>query len=107
MRAEDIRKLYRDVDPATAHEAAETANEARTNPEQARRLLKVAYSLSVEDRTFALLLKLFLEGMLMRLIEERANGDAAYAIECAGLILDLMEKMAPPPRGKPKTTKTA
>lgn len=106
MKAEDIRRMYRAVDPATATEAAETANEARRDPEQARRLIKTLYSLSVEDRTFALLLRMFLEGMLMRLIEDRANDDL-YALECGRLIVELMEKMTIPERGRPKTARSA
>lgn len=41
MKAEDIRRLYRSVDPGTAEEAAETANEAQIDPDQARRLIQV------------------------------------------------------------------
>lgn len=107
MKAEDIRRLYRAVDPGTAEEAAETASEAQTDPDQARRLIQVLYSLSVEDRTFALLLHMFLEGMLMRLIQERAEGDDAYAVECGKLIVGLMEGMARPGRGRVRPTKSA
>jgi hypothetical protein len=105
MKSEDIRRLYRAVDEATAAEAAETANEARRDPEQARRLIKTLYSLSVEDRNFAMLLDMFLEGMLMRFIEERANDDL-YALECGQLIVELMEKALPPERGR-KTARSA
>lgn len=107
MKPDDIRRLYHEVDAATATEAAETASAARTDPEQARKLLKVLYSLSVEDRAFALLLQLFLDGMLMRLIEERAATDDAFALECGTLIVELMEKMLPPPRGRPRTARSA
>lgn len=108
MKPEDIRRLYRELDAATEAEARETQQEARTNPDTARALLKTIYSLSVEDRDTALLLRLFLEGMLMRHIEERAEQDDAYALACADLILGLMEQMKPPPRGKPgKAAKTA
>ena len=109
MRPEDIRRLYHAETEASAEEARETAQEARSDPAQARRLLKVLYSLSVEDASFAMLLKLFLEGMLMRLIEERAETDDAYALECAALITDLMEAtMRKTPRGRPgKPTRAA
>jgi len=107
MRPEDIRRLYREVDPATAQEAASAASEARTDPEQARRVIAVLYSLSVEDRVFAMLLKLFLEGMLMRLIEERAQQDDGYALICGQLIVELMEKMQPPMRGRARPAKSA
>jgi len=108
VTTEDIRRLYRQETPATAQEAAESAQEARTDPEQARRLLKVLYSLSVEDRDFAMLLKLFLEGMLMGLIEQRAESDDAYALACAQLITDLMDATRKrTPRGKPRPAKSA
>ena len=108
MRPEDIRRLYRAESAASAEEAAESRQEARTDPEQARRLLKVLYSLSVEDRDFAMLLKLFLEGMLIRLIEERAQTDDAYALECAKLITDLMDAtMRRTPRGRSKPARSA
>jgi hypothetical protein len=108
MKPEDIRRLYRRETPATEAEAAETTGETRTDPEQARRLIEVLYSLSVEDRDFALLLKLFLEGMLMGLIQQRAESDDAYALQCAELITDLMAAtMKRVPRGKPRPTKSA
>ena len=108
IRPEDIRRLYHAETPASEQEARETAHQARTDPEQARRLLQVLYSMSVEDRDFAVLLKLFLEGMLMRLIEERAHTDDAYALQCAELITELMEAtMRKTPRGRPKPTRTA
>lgn len=112
MRADDIRKLYQTVDPATADEAATAANEAQTDPAQARRLLQVLYSLSVEDVTFAMLLRLFLEGALMRVIQGLAEKDDTFAMECAQLINELMASMAteraPVLRGRPgRTTKSA
>lgn len=107
MNADDIRKLYRNVDPATAQEAAAAANEARTDPEQARRLIATLYALSTEDRTFVRLLRLFLESMLMQMIEERAAIDDAYALVCGELIVSLMASMLPPQRGGARPTKTA
>ena len=108
MKPDDIRRLYAAEDPATASEAAQTREAARTDPEQARRLVQVLYAMSVEDRDFAMLLKLFLEGMTMRLIEERAASDDQFALDCAKLITDLMEAtMRRTPRGKPRTAKTA
>ena len=108
MRPDDIRRLYAAEDPATASEAARTREEARTDPDQARRLVQVLYAMSVEDRDFAMLLKLFLEGMTMRLIEERAASDDQFALDCAKLITDLMDAtMKKTPRGKPRTAKTA
>lgn len=109
MKPEDIRNLYREEGEATAEEAADTYRQIRTDPETARAHLKVVYSLSVEDREFAMLLRLFLEGMLMRQIEERAMSDDAYALECGNLMLDLQAAMKPAsvPRGKPKKARSA
>lgn len=108
MRPDDIRRLYAAEDPATASESARTRAAARTDPDQARRLVQVLYAMSVEDRDFAMLLKLFLEGMTMRLIEEHAASDDAFALDCAKLITDLMDAtMKKTPRGKPRTAKTA
>lgn len=108
MRPEDIRRMYRRERAATDEEFRAIADEVRTDPAQARNLLATLYSLSVEDRDFAVLLSLFLEGMLMRHIQERADGDDAYALECAALIADLMRDTMRPPRGKPgRSVKTA
>ena len=108
MRPDDIRRLYAAEEAATASEAARTREEARTDPEAARKLLRVLYAMSTEDRDFAMLLRLFLEGMTMRLIEERAASDDQFALECAKLITDLMDAtMKKTPRGKPRTAKTA
>lgn len=108
MRAEDIRRLYRRVTPATDEEFRATDAEVRTDPGMARDFIATTYSLSVEDPSIAVLLRLFLEGMLMRLIQERAATDDAYALECASLIADLMRDTMPPPRGKPRSSvKTA
>lgn len=107
MKPEDIRRLYRQVDAATEQEAAELHAELRTDPEQARRFLKVIYSLSVEDQQFAVLLRLFLEGMLMRTIEEVAASNDDYALQCAELLIGLMNGMKRPPHGKARTAKSA
>lgn len=72
--------------------------------------MHVLYSMSVEDRDFAMLLRLFLEGTTMRLIEERAAADDAEALKCSNLIVDLMQMtMRRVPRGRQstKTTKSA
>ena len=107
MKPEDIRRMWHQETPATEQEAADLREQLRTDPEQARRFLNVIYSLSVEHRETAALLKLFMEGMLLRLIEERAATDDAYALECAALITGLMDGMKRPPRGKARTAKSA
>lgn len=107
MKPEDIRRIYRQEQAASEAEFRTVAEEARTDPATARRLLAVLYSLSVEDRSFATLLHLFIEGMMMQFIQERAKGDDAYALECGSLIIDLMRDTMRPPRGKPRSAKTA
>jgi hypothetical protein len=109
MRPEDIRRMYRGEEPATEEEHRQTRAQARTDPEEARRFLHVLYAMSTEDASFAMLLRLFLEGMQMRLIEERAAADDAFALDCAKLITDLMDAttMRPTPRGKPRPTRSA
>ena len=104
MTPDEIRRLYHRERAATDEEAAETTESMRTDPATARAMIATLYSLSVEDRHSALLLKLFLEGTLMRLVEERAGSDDAFALACGGLIADLMRDMAsphPPRAGAP------
>lgn len=108
MTPDDIRRLYRGATAATDAEAAATHEAIRTDPGAARAFLQALYSISVEDVQTALLLKLFLEGMLMRLVEERAAADDAFALEAARLATDLMGRLARPPRGRPgRNVKTA
>lgn len=110
MRPEDIRRLYAEESAATDDEFYQSQQKARTDPDEARRLIQVLYAMSVEDRDFAMLLRLFLEGTTMRLIEERAKADDAEALKCSNLIVDLMQMtMRRTPRGRQaaKTTKSA
>ena len=107
MKPEDIRRLYRAETAATEQESAAQRAQLRSDPDEARRLLQTLYALSTEDRDFALLLRLFLEGMLMRLVEERAATDDAYALACAALIADLMDAMQRPPRGRARPARSA
>jgi hypothetical protein len=110
MRPEDIRRIYAEEAAADDAEAHATQTEARTDPEAARKLLAVLYAMSVEDRSFALLLRLFMEGTTMRYIEERMAADDAEALKCSNLIVDLMQAtMQRTPRGRQstKTTRSA
>jgi hypothetical protein len=107
MTPDDIRRIYRREREATDAEARVTFEAARTDPAVARTLIAVLFSLSVEDRDFALMLRLFLEGTLMRYIQERADADDQEALACGQLITDLMHATMPPPRGKPGKAKTA
>lgn len=110
MKPEDIRRLYAEESAATDEEARETQQEARADPDQARRLIAVLYSMSVEDASFAMLLRLFLEGTTMRHIQERAEVDDEEALKCSNLIVDLMQMtMRRTPRGRQstKTTRSA
>lgn len=106
MRPEDIRRLYASESEATDQEAKETQEQARTDPDQARRLMQVLFAMSVEDRDFALLLRLFLEGTTMRHIQERAEADDEEALKCSNLIVDLMQMtMQPVQRGRQSAKK--
>lgn len=110
MKPEDIRRLYAEESAASDEEYTRNQQQARTDPEEARRLMQVLYAMSTEDRDFAMLLKLFLEGTLMRTIEERAKADDAFALECSNLIADLMQAtMRPVQRGRQagKTARSA
>ena len=106
MRAEDIRKLYAEESAADDDEARAHQQQARTDPDEARRLLAVLYAMSTEDRSFAMLLELFLQGTTMRYIQERAADDAE-ALKQSNLIVDLMQAtMRRTPRGR-QSGKTA
>lgn len=108
MRPEDIRRLYAEESPADDAEARETQERVRTDPDEARGMIKVLYAMSTEDRDFALLLRMFLEASMMRLIEEHAEQDDAFALDCGKLIVDLMQTtMRPVRRGKVKTARSA
>lgn len=108
MRPEDIRRLYRQETEATAEEARTYQEEAKTDPDQARRLLMTLYALAGEDRSFAQLLQLVLQTALMQLVAIRASEDDQFALEVAALIIDGMESFARKvPRGKMRTAKSA
>jgi hypothetical protein len=94
MTPDDIRRLYRDETPATDEEARETAHEARTDPDQARRLLLTFYSLAGEDREIDQLLQLVLKAGTMQLLAQAATHDDTFALRMAELILDGMAEMA-------------
>jgi hypothetical protein len=109
MRPEDIRKLYRQETAATEEEARQAQQEAKTDPEQARRLILTLYALAGEDATFHALHKLVLEAALMQLIVIRAADDDQFALQMAELIIEGMERLTPKrtPRGKMRTTRSA
>jgi hypothetical protein len=106
MTPEDLRKLYRSEPEATDEEARDAANEARTDPDQARRLLVLLYALAGEERAFGQLLQLVLQAGTMQLLVQAAEADDTFALRMAELILDGMEQMAATlrrtPRGKPE-----
>lgn len=95
MTPEDIRQMYRDADPASQQEAQREANEARTDPNQARRLLVTLYALAGEDRDFDQLLYLVLKVGTMQLLVMAAEESDTFALHLAELILDGMETMKP------------
>ena len=96
MTPDDLRKLYASESPATDDEARATAHEARTDPDQARRLLLTLYTLAGEDRVFDQLLQLVIKAGTMQLLAEYAARDDAFALKLAELILDGMEELARP-----------
>lgn len=107
MTPEDVRKLYRDEDAATDDEARDTAQEARTDPAQARRLLLTLYALAGEDRAFTQLLQLVLQAGTMQLLVQAAEADDTFALRMAELILDGMEQMAKAARRTPRGRQSA
>lgn len=94
MTPDDIRKLYHREGAATDEEARQTAHEARTDPDQARRLLVTLYSLAGEDRSFDQLLQLVIKVGAMQLLILQAEQSDTFALQMAELILDGMEQMA-------------
>ena len=100
MDTDQIRKLFRTEDAATADEYARTAVEAQTNPEAARALWDVLLALQGADRDFGLLLQLLLNSVLIDTISERMGQDDAYALMIGRRLTALMEQTAPPLRGR-------
>jgi len=95
MTPEDLRKLYRDESEASPDEARATAGAARTDPDQARRLLVTLYALAGEDREFDQLLSLVLKVGTMQLLIQAAETNDRFALQLAELILDGMETIKP------------
>jgi len=94
MNIDDIRKIYRSENAASDDEASETAQEARTDPDQARRLLVTLYGLAGEDQVFDQLLQLLLKVGTMQLLVQAAETNDRFALQMAEVILDGMEQMA-------------
>lgn len=111
MTPEEIRRLYQREEPATEAQAADSAKRVRSDPGEARALLKSMAALAGTDEAFSILANVFIGSMVMRLIQERAETDDAYALLCGDQILTLMDKLAfkRTPRGKQrsKPTRTA
>lgn len=102
MTPDDIRKLYHREGAATDEEARQTAHEARTDPDQARRLLVTLYSLAGEDRSFDQLLQLVIKVGAMQLLIQASETDDRFALQMADLIVDGMEQMASSARRTPR-----
>jgi hypothetical protein len=107
MTPDDLRKLYRDESAATDDEARETAHEARTDPDTARRLLLTLYVLAGEDREFDQLLQLVLKAGTMQLLAQAAASDDTFALRMAELILDGMEQLAESAQRTPRGRQAA
>ena len=109
MTPEDIRKMYRAEPEATDDEARATSQEARTDPDQARRLLLTLYALAGEDLVFDQLLQFVLKVGTMQLLVQASEADDTFALRMAELILDGMEQMAKQaartPRGRQSAKK--
>lgn len=95
MTPEDIRKLYASEGAADSEEARETQQQARTDPETARKLLLTLYALGGEDREFGELLNLVVKVATMQLIAMKVHEDDDFALRIAELILDGMETIKP------------
>jgi hypothetical protein len=107
---DEIRRLYARERAATDAEAAETGDDARTDPVIARALWQTITAMSSTDPDFALLLSMTLGPLLVELIGERVQADDAWALKAAGALLDTMARTTPPPRtprGKATRAKTA
>jgi len=95
MTPEDIRKLYASEDAADTAEARQTQEQARTDPDTARKLLLTLYALGGEDQEFGELLNLVIKVATMQLIAMKVHEDDDFALKIAELILDGMETMKP------------
>lgn len=107
MTPEDIRKMYRAESEATDDEARETEQEARTDPDQARRLLVTLYALAGEEREFDQLLQLVLKVGTMQLLVQAAANDDTFALHMAELILDGMQQLAERAKRVPRGRQSA
>lgn len=110
MTPEEIRRLYARERAATDAEAAETGDDARTDPTTARALWQTIAAMGRTDPDFAALLSMTLGSLLVALIGERVAADDAWALRAAGALLDMMDRTSRPPRtprGKATRAKTA
>lgn len=95
MTPEDIRRLYASESAASDAEVRETQQKARTDPNEARRLLLTLYAMGGEDREFGELLDLVIKVATMQLIAIKAHENDDFALRIAELIIDGMETMKP------------
>jgi hypothetical protein len=107
MTPDDLRRLYTSETPATDDEARETAHEARTDSEQARRLLLTLYTLAGENEVFDQLLQLVLKAGTMQLLAQAAAADDTFALRMAELILDGMAQLAKAQQRTPRGRQAA
>lgn len=103
---DEIREIYRRERPATGVEAEATRAAVRDDPAVARAHWEVLRSLAEEDRSFAMLFGLLLQDLLIEVLAERVAADDAFALRAGRRSLELMERLARPPRGKPGKVKT-
>lgn len=95
MKAEDIRRLYREVEAASDEDAQATQDEVRSSPDAARKLFAVICALSSQDREFGILLNRVCSAALVDLLTERLATDDAYAVRMGQLIISVKNTLMP------------
>jgi hypothetical protein len=106
MQPDDVRAAFEQAEPATAEEAAAYREEALRDPATARSYLANMERIAGVDPLAALILSLFVGQAVLKLIQDRAASDDAFALDCARLLFEASDrartvKSPPTPRGKP------
>jgi hypothetical protein len=115
MTPEELREMFAKEQPATDAEAAETCERIRTDPDEARTMLLVLYSIANTDPAFMTVLHRVLFAATMELLHRATLADDVFALKIGVLITEAMDDVATAgrtrptvSRGKPaKTTRSA
>lgn len=108
MKAEDIRRLYHQVDATSDAEWRDGKERIAHDPTEARRLIATLIALAASDPHFARLLGLFERSVTMALVQAQIEVSDQFALIAGRILLELMESTARPARGKPgRKAKTA